>query len=111
MENIEVRDRNLSSTEKNECAHDCLPPPSCDKNMLSLLDKSYESWHTVGMSAFSALSVGTCVFTVLTLNGFISLLSCNSAFSILSLNSAFSILSTNSAFAIGCVDKRFAVCF
>ena len=109
-EEIGVRDRVLSSTEKNECSTGCLDP-SCTPAVIGILDKSYESWNTLGVSAFSALSVGTCVFTVLTLNGFVSLLSCNSAFSILSLNSAFSILSTNSAFAIGCVDKRFAVCF
>ena len=112
---IGVRDRVLSSTEKNEQTDqsDCVNQtctPEC-KNLIGVLDKSYESWHTLGMNAFSALSVGTCIFSVLTINGFISLLSCNSAFSILSLNSAFSILSTNSAFAIGCVDKRFAVCF
>jgi len=84
--------------------------PSCIKDM-NIMNNSYQSWHTLGFNTFSALSVGTCAFTVLTINGIVSLLSCNSVFSILSLNSAFSILSTNSAFAIGCVDKRFAVCF
>ena len=107
-----VRDRVLSSTEKNECStsSDCVQPctPDC---VLANLDKSYESWNSLGLHAFTALSLGTCFFTVLTLNGFVSLLSCNSVFSILSLNSAFSILSTNSAFSIGCLDKSFHICF
>lgn len=114
MENQDMRNRVLSSTEKCE-ATDCVPPPTCNpvvsSEVIALLDKSYESWHTLGVNVFSALSIGTCVLSVLTINGFISLLSCNSVFSILSLNSAFSVLSTNSAFAVGCVDKRFAICF
>lgn len=116
MENQEigVRDRVLSSTEK--CAPtDCVPPPNCCTpkclDIVHKMDKSYESWNTLGMNAFSALSIGTCLLSVLTINGVLSLLSCNSVFSILSLNSAFSVLSTNSAFAVGCVDKRFAICF
>lgn len=108
---IGIRDRVLSSTEKNECPTECVVDPSCTPEMINVLNKSYKSWNTLGMSAFSALSVGTVFFSVLSLNGVVSLLSCNSAFSILCINSAFSILSTNSAFAIGCVDKRFAVCF
>jgi hypothetical protein len=90
---------------------DCVPPPPPDEDLIRQLDHSYQSWYTLGLNAFSALSIGTTVFSVLTVNGFISLLSCNSVFSILSVNSAFSVLSTNSAFAIGCVDKRFAICF
>jgi hypothetical protein len=115
QEIIGLRDRKLSSTEKHEecpntCGRDCTPP-LCSENPLAFLQKSYESYHSLGVTAFSALSIGTCVLSVLTMNGFISLLSCNSVFSILSLNSAFSVLSTNSAFAVGCVDKRFAICF
>ena len=112
---IGVRDRVLSSTEKNDvcdghgCTRDCIPPPCADP--LGFMEKSYESWNSLGVTAFSALSLGTCALSVLTINGFLSLLSCNSVFSILSLNSAFSVLSTNSAFAVGCVDKRFAICF
>lgn len=116
--NIGVRDRVLSSTEKNDCVKECpkdcavdCVDQECHARALCLLNKSYESWNSLGVNVFSALSFGTCLFTVLSLNGIITLLSCNSVFSILSLNSAFSILSTNSAFAIGCVDKRFAVCF
>lgn len=96
---------NVDCVDNKECVS-----PTCN-NFIKLFDKSYESWNTLGLNAFSALSIGTCIFSVFTINGFISLLSCNSAFSILSLNSAFSVLSTNSAFAIGCVDKRFAICF
>ena len=77
---IGVRDRVLSSTEKNEptgCVREC--PKGCTdaecETALCLLNKSYESWHTLGTTAFSALSVGTCIFSVLTINGFISLLS------------------------------------
>lgn len=116
MENqdIGMRNRVLSSTEKCE-ATDCVPPPNCCTpnclSMIQALDKSYESWNTLGMNVFSAMSVGVCLLSVLTINGVLSLLSCNSVFSILSLNSAFSVLSTNSAFAVGCVDKRFAICF
>ena len=88
----------------------CIVEPTCD-DALNQLNKSYESWYTLGFHTFSALSIGTTVLSALTINGVVSLLSCNSVFSILSLNSAFSILSTNSAFAIGCVDKRFKVCF
>ena len=111
---IGVRDRVLSSTEKHEdcdhsCNRDCIPP-QCD-DPLGFMQKSYESYHSLGLNAFSAFTIGTCVLSVLTINGFVSLLSCNSVFSILSLNSAFSVLSTNSAFAVGCVDKRFAICF
>jgi hypothetical protein len=76
---------------------------TCDEKVaLEYLDKSYNSWNSLGVTAFTAMSVGACAFTVLSINSVVSLLS---------LNSAFSILSTNSAFAIGCVDKRFAVCF
>ena len=108
---IGIRDRVLSSTEKNECPTECVVDPSCTPEMINVLNKSYKSWNTLGMNAFSALSIGTCLLSVLTINGVLSLLSCNSVFSILSLNSAFSVLSTNSAFAVGCVDKRFAICF
>lgn len=94
-----------------ECDDSCAPmEPNCVAEF-DKLNYSHMSWNTLGFNAFSALSLGTCAFTVLTLNGIVSLLSCNSVFSILSINSAFSILSTNSAFAVGCVDKRFAVCF
>lgn len=84
---------------------------TCDTDVLAHLDKSYQSWNSLGVNAFTAMSIGTCAFTVLSINSLVSLLSCNSVFSLFSLNSAFSILSTNSAFAIGCVDKTFAVCF
>ena len=87
----------------------CVADP--DPDIIRCLDHSYESWNSLGLNAFSALSIGSCLLSVLTINGVVSLLSCNSVFSIMSLNSAFSILSTNSAFAIGCVDKRFAVCW
>lgn len=99
------------AANQTSCDSTCTPvDPSCVAEV-DTMNHSYQSWHTLGFNTFSALSIGTCVFTVLTINGIVSLLSCNSVFSILSLNSAFSILSTNSAFAIGCVDKRFAICF
>ena len=85
--------------------------PTCADEKCLMWFHSYDSWNTLGVNAYSALSIGTCAFTVLSINGVVSLLSCNSVFSLFSLNSAFSILSTNSAFAIGCVDKTFAVCF
>jgi len=103
-------DSNATTQTNATCDASCVPDP-VDIETLNHMNEGYLSWHTLGFNAFSALSVGTCAFTVLTINGVVSLLSCNSVFSILSLNSAFSILSTNSAFAIGCVDKRFAVCF
>jgi hypothetical protein len=90
---------------------ECVPKVDVDPDVIKCLDHSYESWNCLGLNAFSALSIGSCVLSVLTINGVVSLLSCNSVFSIMSLNSAFSVLSTNSAFAVGCVDKRFAVCW
>lgn len=105
----------MSNLEDNTKTPECLDYNGCMKQeydeTAQLLDKSYKSWYTLGLNSFSALSIGTTAFCLLTCNGFISLLSCNSVFSILSLNSVFSILSTNSAFSIGCVDKRFAICF
>lgn len=103
LENFESNNRNEESTQINSSDKD-------NENCLMWFN-SYESWNTIGVNAYSALSVGTCAFTVLTINGVVSLLSCNSVFSLLSINSAFSILSTNSAFAIGCVDKTFTICF
>jgi len=100
-----------AANQKTSCDPTCSPlEPSCLADV-NAMNHSYQAWHTLGFNTFSALSVGACAFTVLTINGIVSLLSCNSVFSNLSLNSAFSILSTNSAFAIGCVDKRFAICF
>ena len=88
---------------------------TCDdktcSNPLEYLNKSYMSWNSLGVNAFTAMSIGSCAIAALSINSLVSLLSCNSVFSLISLNSAFSILSTNSAFAIGCVDKRFAICF
>jgi hypothetical protein len=71
----------------------------------------YKSWLVLGFHAFSALSIGVTVLSVLSANGIGSLLSANSFFSILSVNSAFSIFSANSAFAIGCANKNFSICF
>lgn len=101
-----MRQTVLNGTDRSS---ECVPPP--DKEIIKCLDHSHDSWNTLGLNAYSALSIGSCLLSVLTINGIVSLLSCNSVFSILSLNSAFSILSTNSAFAIGCVDKRFAICW
>lgn len=111
MDNLEsntLRQNVLEPT--NSIAYDrCIMEP--DQEIVKCLDHSYLSWNTLGLNAFSAMSIGSCLLSVLTINGVVSLLSCNSVFSIMSLNSAFSILSTNSAFAIGCVDKRFAICW
>jgi hypothetical protein len=90
---------------------DCIPVPEPDPEIVECLDHSYKSYYSLGLNALSAFSLGSCLLSVLTINGVVSLMSCNSVVSILSLNSAFSILSTNSAFAIGCVDKRFAICW
>jgi len=43
---IGVRDRVLSSTEKNECTTGCVDP-GCTPEMIGVLDKSYESWNTL----------------------------------------------------------------
>jgi len=114
---ITVRERNLSSTEKchnDDCAPDCVPlppPPSCPHTKLEDWTRGYQNWGCLGVHAFSMLSLGVGIFSLISINGAASLLSVNSAFSLMSLNSFFSILSTNSSFSIGCVDKRFAICF
>lgn len=115
MDNLESNMRKgvLDSNTNDRCV-DVVDTTCDDKNCsnpLQYLDKSYKSWNSLGVNAFTAMSVGACAFTVLSINSIVSLLSCNSVFSLISLNSAFSILSTNSAFAVGCVDKRFAICF
>ena len=101
--------QNINSTN-DKCIESAVDT-TCNPEILPYLDKSYQSWNSLGVNAFTAMSVGTCAFTVLSINSLASLLSCNSVFSLFSLNSAFSVLSTNSAFAIGCVDKTFAICF
>jgi len=103
--------RTLTKYE-NTCQEcQCLPVPEPDQEIVSCLNHSYESWNSLGLTAYSALCIGSALLSVMSINAVVSLLSCNSVFSILSLNSAFSVFSTNSAFAIGCVDKRFQVCW
>lgn len=108
LESNSMKQHVLGTSSAND---KCAPVPEPDQEIIRCLDHSHDSWYTLGLNAYSALSIGSCLLSVLTINGVVSLLSCNSVFSILSLNSAFSIFSTNSAFAIGCVDKRFAVCW
>jgi hypothetical protein len=117
---INVRDRGLSSTEKCEpttcqpdCVQDCipLPPPlPCTHNKIEDWTRSYASWNTLGVHAFSAMCVGATAFSVLVLNGCLSVLSVNSVLSLLSINSFMSVNSINGFFSVNCIDKRFAVC-
>lgn len=101
-----------SNVATDNCVSDkCVPVPDPDQEIVSCLNHSHESWNSLGLTAYSALSIGSALLSVLSINAVVSLLSCNSVFSVLSLNSAFSIFSTNSAFAIGCVDKRFQICW
>lgn len=102
---------NMKQTMVNGANDKCAPVMEPDKEIVSCLDHSHDSYHSLGLTAYSAFCIGSCLLSVLSINTVVSLLSCNSVFSILSLNSAFSVLSTNSAFAVGCVDKRFQVCW
>jgi len=106
LENLESNTKPVEDKKIMLDINDTTTPENVD-----LRGYFYNSWLVVGFHAFSALSIGITVLSVLSANGVGSLLSANSFFSILSVNSAFSILSANSAFAIGCTNKNYAICF